>query len=140
MTNTFAARTNSYRPSVGVRLLWWFGIFLAAQLPLIPLILWIHCNSGRIWFVFPMGLEWPFFLLTAWLVPQPDPTTSFAQNLHYAYRIIMMVFPWAIYAVHLFLSLCIRERRHFLILMWILGAIVLLNLASCACFLYAPPQ
>ncbi len=52
---------------------------------------------------------------------------------------VAMILPWATYVSHLVCTLCVRKRRSFLILIWILICVVLLNIASCASFFHAPP-
>ena len=53
---------------------------------------------------------------------------------------VAAILPWAAYVTHFTCTLFVRERRFFLILVWILIGIVLLNIASCAYFLHAPPE
>jgi hypothetical protein len=125
-------------PSPGIRLLWWFSIYVAAQLPLIPYVIaggWER--NDWVWLLFPQGMEWWLLYSTAWIVNQINQTSQVAGT---CFRIALMAFPWSLYAVHLFYSLRVRRRRTFLVFMWILGAITLFNLGSCADFLRNPPS
>ncbi|MCE0484438.1 MAG: hypothetical protein LV479_09395 [Methylacidiphilales bacterium] len=124
---------SSYSPFFGVRLLWWFGVYVIAQLPLIP---WVWRYPAA-WFNFPTGIAWPLFLLTERFI---DWTHRFGSAASEYFVIALMVLPWIVYAAHLIFSLYVRKRRTFLILMWILGVIVLFNLGSCAYFIHAPPE
>ena len=125
-----------------IRLLLWFGIYFAAQLPLIP---WGCKIDWHLWPLYPMTMEWSFVSLVTWLMPHmPNNSdgsiTSTRQAIETCIWTVGEIFPWATYVVHLICTLCVRKRRSFLILMWILIVIVALNFASCAYFLYAPPQ
>jgi len=122
-----------YSPSFGVRLLWWFGIYVVAQLTLIP---WVW-PPGLIWLIFPTGMAWWLLLMTA---PFTEWMHRFGSAVGEYGVIALMVLSWIVYVTHLIFSLCVRERRTFHILMWILGAIVLFNLGSCASFIHDPPQ
>ncbi len=126
------SRQTEPAPRTRNRLLWWFGIYLAAQLPLIPLVLPLR---GWMRFLFPTGMAWPLIYLTGGLLARIGKVGS-AYGEYFV--ITLMIVPWILYAVHLFLSLSVRSRRHFLILLWILGALVLFNLGSCAYFLHEP--
>jgi len=123
-----------------VRLLWWFGIYLAAQLPLIP---WALNIDWHLWPLFPMAMEWGFIGLVSWLVPrsvfEAGGNQHAAQILENCVWWVAAILPWATYVTHLICTLCVRKRRSFLILMWILIGIVLLNITSCAYFFHAPP-
>jgi hypothetical protein len=96
-----------FSPSLEVRLRWWFGIYFVAQL---PLVLYVAFEP-----LFPMGL------LGLWLSPK-DLNIYFQTILLYSY---------AFYIAHLILSLSLPSKRAFRILMVILIAAVLLNLAGC---------
>jgi hypothetical protein len=128
-------------PSRGIRLLWWFGIYFAAQLPLIP---WGYHLNWHLWPLFPMAMEWGFIGLVSWLVPrsvfEAGGNQNTAQILQICIWWVAIILPWATYVTHLIWTLCIRTRRSFLILIWILIGIVLLNIASCAYLFHAPPQ
>ena len=126
-------------PPLPVRLFWWFGIYIAAQLPLIPLLCLLNKGWPRLswdWFLFPTGMAWWLFILTSWLGNAIGRVSHTAGEY---YVLALMVLPWFGYAVHLFYSLRVSKRVTFLILMWILVGIVLFNLGSCASFLHDPP-
>jgi hypothetical protein len=132
---------SSYSPSFGIRLLWWFGIYFAAQLPLIP---WALKMDWRLWPLFPMAMEWGFVCFVGALMPHmpnnPDGSiTSTRQAIENCIWTVAIIFPWATYISHFVCTLRVRKRRSFLILMWILGGILISNLASCAYFFHAPP-
>jgi hypothetical protein len=94
-----------YTPSVGVRLLWWFGIYVAAQLPL-------AFSSSPFW-AFPAGLA---VLLLSSTAPSLNS---------------LLPIGYVSYFVHLILSLTVRSKNFFRILMVILLVMVSLNLWSC---------
>ena len=98
----------SYVPSLGKRLLLWFGVYFGFQLPLIGLL--------PFFWLFPMGLATRFFPP---LSIQDSPSQA-AQLAAYGF-----------YVVHLTLSLAIKSRWVFLILMIILLVVVSLNLSTC---------
>ena len=54
--------------------------------------------------------------------------------------IALMAFPWLFYVAHLGYMMRVQKRRAYLIMMWVLGAVVLLNLRSCADFFHNPPE
>ena len=124
-------------PSIRTRLLCWFGIYFAAQLPLIP---WALNINWQAWPLFPMAMEWGLIGLISWLVPRSLFDAGGNQPLENCVWWVAAIFPWVTYIAHLICTLCVRKRRSFLILMWILIGIVLLNLASCAYFFQAPPE
>ena len=97
-----------FEPSLGNRILWWFGIYFAAQLPLIKYI------AG--FYLFPFGLA----VYYRFLISSGD-----GQNQGW------MLFPYALYVIHLVLSLCWPNPKAFRILMIILVVIVVLNLVGC---------
>ncbi len=120
-------------------MLWWFGIYFVAQLPIIPWTLaW-----WQMWLLFPMTMEWGFMGLMGSLIPksvwQADGNQHAATILYNCAWTVAAILPWATYVTHCICTLCVRQRRSFLILMWILGGILILNLASCAYFIHAPP-
>ena len=129
-------------PNRFIRLLWWFGIYLAAQLPLIP---WALNMDWHLWPLFPMAMEWSFVCLVSALMPHmpnnPDGSiTATRQTIENFTWTVAIILPWATYVIHLIWTLCVRRRRSFLILIWILIGIVVLNVASCAYFFHAPPE
>jgi hypothetical protein len=92
-----------------------------------------------------MAMEWGFVCFVGALMPHlsnyPDGSiTSTRQAIENCIWAVAMIFPWATYISHFVCMLCVRKRRSFLILMWILGGILILNLASCAYFFHAPPK
>lgn len=89
-----------YQPSLHIRLLAWFGIYFAAQLPLIPY------HADLVWF--PMGIFGPFVLLA-------DKIT----RTEIALPIWTLKAAYALYTVHLAASLIVRRRKMFRILIWI---------------------
>ena len=100
-----------YQPSPGIRLLWWFGIYFAAQLPLVTM-------APAFW-MFPVGLS--FYLAPLVPTAYADSSKELIPDLGYIF-----------YALHLALSLIFPSRRVFLILMLILTVAVVANLAGCA--------
>jgi hypothetical protein len=90
-----------------------------------------------------MAMEWGFIGLVSWLVPRSvfdaGGNQHVAQILENFVWWVAAILPWATYVTHLICTLCVRKRRSFLILMWILIGIVLLNIASCAYFFHSPP-
>jgi signal transduction histidine kinase len=97
-------------PTTGVRLAWWFGLYFLPQIPLIQLI------GG--FYLFPIGL----FRV---LVPQRyDPDM---ESLGWA----LIVVPYVIYVAHLVVSLSVRKKLTFQILMIILIILAVLNLSGC---------
>jgi len=101
-----------YEPKLLVRVLFWFGIYFAAQLPLIAY------HADFVWF--PLGLVGPFVILADKLTRSEIHLPAWTLNATYAF-----------YAVHLAASLIVRRRKTFYILVWILIFIVLFNLAGC---------
>jgi hypothetical protein len=91
-----------------------------------------------------MAMEWGFICLIGWLVPRSLLDVGGNQHaeeiLNYCLWLVAAILPWATYVTHLICTLCVRKRRSFLILVWILIGIVLLNIASCAYFLHSPPE
>jgi hypothetical protein len=123
-------------PSRGIRLLCWFGIYVAAQLPLIP---WMYRFDRTLWPLFPMGMEWGLICLIGALVPRVIWEAG-GDQFQYCAWWVAAVLPWVTYVVHFVCTLCVRNRRTFLTLVWILIGVVLFNTASCAYFFYAPPE
>jgi len=132
---------NRPAPSRTIRLLCWFGIYVAAQLPLVP---WAYYIDWRLWPLFPMAMEWGFICLVSALVPRSllemGGNQYSADIVRYFLWWVAAILPWAAYFTHFTCTLFVRERRSFLILIWILIGIVLLNIASCAYFFHAPPE
>ena len=97
-----------YAPSVGVRLLWWFGIYFGAQLPFYirapGLIIWI----GK----FPEGALAPF--VPSDFVSDPGG--------------ILGTLGYAVYLGHFILNLVVRTKRVFFLLMIILILLLCLTL------------
>lgn len=129
---------SSPAPSPTTRLLWWLGIYFAAQL---PLLIYADKLKGWLWFAFPLGMGYPFSLLLAGVTPpwigRAAQTNGWIGGF---FELFPLALPFIIYLVHLILTCRVQKRRHFLLLMWILGAIVLFNLASCADFIRNPPE
>jgi hypothetical protein len=96
-------------PRVGLRLLWWIGIYLGFQIPLIRYIHWIT--------LFPQGLGafYPYNPAT----PDAWPPRLF----NYAC--------YCFYLAHLILTLVLRSHRAFRILMIILMAVAATNMVGC---------
>jgi predicted small secreted protein len=105
-----------YEPSVGTRLLWWFGIYFAAQLPLIFFI--------PFFWAFPLGLATYILFMFPSIESHPR-SHPFAIELVYTLA-------YTFYLWHLILSLAVRSKRTFVVLMIILIIVVCLNLSSCS--------
>jgi len=103
---------NSYAPSIGVRLLCWFGIYFGAQLPLIFF-------AFAFW-MFPMGLAAYLFSIFPRITVPNQFINVTACTLAYAF-----------YLIHLTLSLTVRNKRTFIVLMIILIIAVCLTLFGC---------
>ena len=101
-----------YQPGLLVRLLIWFGIYFAAQLPLIPY------HADYVWY--PFGLVMPFVMLADKLTHSEIHLPALTLNILYVF-----------YAAHLAASLIVRPRRTYYILIWILVFLVIFNLAGC---------
>jgi cbb3-type cytochrome oxidase subunit 1 len=91
-----------------------------------------------------MAMEWGIVCFVGVLTPHmsnnPDGSITIArQAFENCVWTVAIILPWAAYIIHFILTLCVRQRRSFLILMWILGGILILNLASCAYFFDSPP-
>ncbi len=102
-----------YLPSFGKRLLWWFGIYLVLQLPLIQFF--------PFFWLFPNGLIKYFFHV--------DPTVPDGPAL-LGFPVLFLV-GWSLYLAHLVLSLLVPSKKAFIILMAILIVLVSLNVRSC---------
>jgi len=100
-----------YSPTLGVRLLCWFGIYFGAQLPLVFF-------AFAFW-MFPLGLATFIFPLLGGL-GSLQLEKEIAATLAYTF-----------YLWHLILSLTIRSKRIFVVLMVVLIIVVCLNLLSC---------
>ena len=96
-------------PTLGARLLWWFGIYFAAQLFLIYLSPFL---SPSLFWMFPAG---PSLTLIS-----HDTSERMADTL--------CISSYALYVVHLSLTLTIRNRRAFVVLMFLLTILVGLSL------------
>ncbi len=91
-----------------------------------------------------MAMEWGFIGVISWLIP----TSFLAEGANQSAKEILescvwwaaVIIPWVTYIAHFICTLCVRERRSFLVLIWILIGIVVLNLGSCAYFFHAPPE
>jgi hypothetical protein len=94
--------------SLKKRMLWWFGIYLGAQLPLIT------------W--------WPFMLTYPWGL---SPYVSFVLGYTFNYRPIFRDFGYGFYLMHFLLTANFPSKKAFLALMVILIIVVSLNTASC---------
>jgi hypothetical protein len=103
-----------YVPSLGKRLLLWFGIYFGAQVPL-----HIYISS---FYLFPVGLFEMFDHLSLLQV------LSVGEGLA---AFIFLIVPYLFYFGHLILSLSIRSKRGFFVLMAILIIAVCLNLYGC---------
>ena len=99
---------SSRSPSLRVRLIWWFGVYFAAQLPLIMFL--------------PFEPMFPLGLLALWL-----PGKDFNGGLFEP----ILVSSYGFYIVHLILSLSLPSKMAFRILTIILIIAVVLNLAGC---------
>ena len=98
----------AHAPSLGKRLLIWFGIYFGLQLPLIGLL--------PFFWLFPVGLAYRFFPP----LYLRDGPSQLAQLTAYGF-----------YAVHLALSLVVKNRWAFWILVLSLLVVVSLNLSTC---------
>ena len=87
----------------------WFGIYFAAQLPLISVI--------GAFYLFPTGLFRSFF-----------PTNG---EISPSVGIAVIVVPYVVYLVHLIASLNVRSRTTFQMLLVILFVMVVMNLVGC---------
>jgi hypothetical protein len=99
-------------PHTGVRLLWWFGIYFTAQFPLFP--------YRADYSYFPVGLTFPFLLLADKITGTEILLPAWVRDATYGF-----------YILHLAASLVVRSCKAFRILLWILIAVVLFNLAGC---------
>ena len=128
-------------PPRRIRLLCWFGIYVVAQLPLIP---WVYHANAWLWLLFPMGMEYGLLCLVWEIIPRSildaGGDQHNAQILQGCVGWVTAVLPWVTYVTHLICTLCIRRRRSFLILIWLLAGIVLFNTAGCAYFFHSPPE
>ena len=96
-------------PKVGIRLLWWIGIYLGFQIPLIRYIGWIN--------LFPQGLG-------AFYPSNPATPDAFPPKLfNYAC--------YFFYLAHLILTLVLRSGRAFRVLMIILMVVAATNMVGC---------
>jgi hypothetical protein len=105
-------------PSRNVRLAWWFGIYLAGQVPLIILGL-IHQAPGLILvpFFFPWELG-GIFALVQFVLPE---------SVTIAVSPLFFILPYAFYLGHLVATLRAHTRRRFDFLLLVLVIVVLFN-------------
>jgi hypothetical protein len=103
-------REKTPAPSRIARFAWWFGIYLAAQLPLIK-------HAGVFW-MYPLGLS-NFLMFYNINIP-----------LWCGSGLTLVCVPYVIYLVHLVLSLSVTKKR-FLFMMILLIVIVSLNTVGC---------
>jgi Na+-driven multidrug efflux pump len=96
-------------PKIGIRFLWWIGIYLGFQLPLIRYIGFIN--------LFPQGLG--AFYPPDPLVPNAGPPRWFIYGCY------------SFYLAHLILTFALRSRRAFRILMIILIVVAATNMVGC---------
>jgi hypothetical protein len=101
-----------YEPGFAFRLLLWFGIYIGAQLPLIP--------YRQDWAWFPMGLLGPFVYLANKITGAEIALPMWTLRVLYIG-----------YALHLIASLVVRRRKIFQLLIWILFVLVIFNLGGC---------
>ena len=108
-------------PHHGIRLFWWFGIYLAPQLLLF--LGFLVFERAFFWEIFPgylVGLSIPLAAL-----PGANNDT---------------VLQWTsvgIYIVHLGASMCATRRRTFFGLMWILAVLVIVDTVALCLLVYA---
>jgi hypothetical protein len=98
-------------PSATVRLAWWFGIYFAAQLPLVT------CIAG--FYLFPLGL--------ARLVVSAGGSGSMPGGI----MLFLVVLPYLFYIVHFLVAMNTRSKATFQILMVVLLVVVIFNLVGC---------
>jgi hypothetical protein len=108
-------------PQMGVRLILWFGIYLAAQVPMI-------CRLGDAYnplnvFLFPMSLG----MVVA--IPLNMMPGSVSQIVAFALLPLGFIAGYIIYPLHLMATLRARDRRRFSFLLLELAAMVLMNQA-----------
>jgi hypothetical protein len=96
-------------PKVGIRFLWWIGIYLGFQIPLIRYIVYIQ--------LFPQGLG------AFYPVNPTDPDAGPPLVVRDSF--------YAFYLAHLILTLVLRSRRAFRILMIILIVVAATNMVGC---------
>jgi hypothetical protein len=132
-----ADEKNCSAPRRWVRLLIWFGIYAAAQLPFIP---WVWPEIERrnpVVLLFPQAMEWGILIVSWYLGFDQNKIPVSLQGL---VGWLFVISPWAIYVTHLVLMVWARNRKTFLILIWVFIGIVAFNMASCAMFLHNPPE
>lgn len=100
---------NDAAPKIGIRLLWWIGIYLGFQIPLIRYIGFIT--------LFPQGLG-AFYPVNP-IDPDAGPPLVIRDSFY------------AFYLAHLILTLVLRSRRAFRILMIILIVVAATNMVGC---------
>ena len=100
-----------YSPPLGVRLFCWFGIYFGAQLPLILFILFF--------WAFPIGLA--TYVLSMFPGLEALPLA----------KVIAYALAYAFYLGHVILSLVVRSKHIFFLLMIILIIVVCLNFSGC---------
>ncbi len=114
-------------PSVGIRLVWWFGVYFGAQ---VPLLLYInHFWNFKVIGIIAMIRAFPFGL--GHMI-----STHLTYDLPAKYQGVCSQFcngylPYLIYLAHLGVSLAVRSKRVFYLLMLALAVILALNLSSC---------
>ena len=99
-------------PPVKIRAALWFGIYFAAQLPLISM------TAG--FYLFPTGLFKVLIPVGTNGISGPGPLFWF-----------VLFGPYVIYLVHLIATLNVRSKAVFQILLVVLIVLVVLNLAGC---------
>lgn len=119
------ARASRFEPSRKVRLAWWLGLYGAA---VVFDFVWDQVKSPE--------PRWDFMGFLGTMLGFPwELATWIALIVH---RVLLellgtttLVVTYALYAFHLFLTLWLPGRKAFLLLMGILVAALLLNLAGC---------
>ena len=107
-----------YEPSIWIRLAWWFGIYLGPQLP-------FALYSPAVLLAFPVGL-FTLFWSIPWIKFLFDhQSDAWVIGISYGF-----------YLVHLMLSLSIRRKKIFRLLIIILIVAVAFNLGGCGTILY----
>lgn len=97
-------------PPAKIRTAWWFGIYFAAQLPLISMI--------AAFYLFPIGLSRAFV-----------PASAGGDNKSLMW--LFLLGPYVIYLAHFIATLTVRSKKFFQILMVMLIVLVVLNLVGC---------
>lgn len=121
------APASRFEPSRKIRLAWWFGVYFAAQVPLMPPSQWIQ--AIRFLPLYPTGFGY------AWLKNSSDLTLRMGPLF-----LLCLAIPYLVYLLHLGLVLLLPGKRAFMMLMAILIVVVTLNTVSCSDVLHSLAQ